>query len=149
MTTASSPKEISALFADDHDEFTTIIGKPSNDDMHRLCQRNFAYLQDINLGGGTDATGLILYKDDHKAANGNQVFNRANRALKAYDPSIQDDENNAFHLRKEKTWSCKIDRQAAIRTAKRVGNKLVLYHVEETWVVRLKNETTLFKHVTL
>ena len=30
-----------------------------------------------------------------------------------------------------------------------MGNKFVLSHVEETWIVRLKDETTLFKHVTL
>ena len=30
-----------------------------------------------------------------------------------------------------------------------MGNKFFLSRVEEMWVVRLKNETTLFKHVTL
>ena len=36
-----------------------------------------------------------------------------------------------------------------IQTAERVGKKFVLSRVEEMWMVRLKNETTLFKHVTL
>ena len=137
------------FFSDTHDDLPAIIGKPSNDDVQRLCQRNFAALQDINLGDGTDAIGLILSKDDHKAANGNQVFDRADEALEAYDPSIQDEENNDVRLRQEKTWSCKLGFQAAIRTAEHVGKKFVLSRVEETWVVRLKNETTLFKHVTL
>ena len=35
-------------------------------------------------------------------------------------------------------WSRKLDFQAAIQTAKRVGNKFVLSCVEETWVVCLK-----------
>ena len=30
-----------------------------------------------------------------------------------------------------------------------MGKKFVLSRVEETWVVRLKNEATIFKHVTL
>ena len=30
-----------------------------------------------------------------------------------------------------------------------MGKKFALSHVEETWVVRLKNEATIFKHVTL
>ena len=51
--------------------FPTIIGKHSDDDMQRLLLRNFSALQDIDLGDGTDATGLILYKDDHKAENEN------------------------------------------------------------------------------
>ena len=86
MTTVSSPKEISALFADNHYDFLLIIGKPSDDDVQRLWRRKFQALQDIELGDGTDATGLILSKVDHKAANANQVFDRANGALKAYDP---------------------------------------------------------------
>ena len=117
--------------------------------MQRLRRRNFAALQDIDLGNGTDATGLILSEDDHKSANGGHVFDQADRALEAYDPSIRDDDNNAVRLRQEKTWSCKLDRQAAIQTAERVGKKFVLSRVEETWVIRLKNETTLFNHVTL
>ena len=61
MMTVSLPEEISALFADAHDDFPTIIGKPSDDDLQRLCRHNFSALQDIDLGDGTDATGLILY----------------------------------------------------------------------------------------
>ena len=70
--------------------------------MQRLLRRNSAALQDIDLGGGTDVTGRILSEDDHKTANTNQVFDQADGALEAYDPSIQDDENNAVHLRQEK-----------------------------------------------
>ena len=149
MTNVSSPEEISALFADAHNDFPAIIGKPSNDDVQRLRRRNFAALQDIDLGDGTNATGLILSKDDHNAANKNQVFDRADEALEAYDPSIQDDNNTTVRLCQDKKWSRKLDRQAAIRTAECMGNKFFLSRVEEMWVVRLKNETTLFKHVTL
>ena len=149
MTTVSSPEAIAALFADTHDNFLPIIGKPSEDAVQLLCQRNFQAFQGINLGDSNDATGLILSKFDHKAANENQAFDRSERALEAYNPSIQDDNNNSIYLRQEKNWSRKIDRQVAIRTADRVRNKFVLSRVEETWVVHLKNETTIFKHVTL
>ena len=67
MTTVSSPEEISALFADAHDNFPAIIGKPSNNDVQLLRRCNFQDLQDIDLGDGTDATGLILSEVDHKA----------------------------------------------------------------------------------
>ena len=60
MTNVSSPDEISALFADAHDNFPAINGKPSNDNVQRLCRRNFQALQDIDLGDGTDTMGLIL-----------------------------------------------------------------------------------------
>ena len=83
MATVSLPKEISTLFPDANDDFPAIIFKPSKYDVHHLRQNNFAALQDINLRDSTDGTGLILSEDDHKAANRNQVFNRANRALKA------------------------------------------------------------------
>ena len=66
MTTVSLPDEISVLFADAHDNFPTITGKPSDDDVHRLRLQKFQALQDIDLGDGTNATGLILSKVDHK-----------------------------------------------------------------------------------
>ena len=94
--------------------------------MQCLCQRNFQALQDTDLGDGTDTTGLILYEVDHKVANKNQAFDRDNGSLEAYNPSIQDNNNNAIHLRQEKNWSRKLDCQAAIRTAERVGKKFVL-----------------------
>ena len=103
--------------------------------MQRLCRRNFAALQDIDLGGGTNATGLILSEVDYKAANASQVFGRADGALEAYDPSIRDNNNSAVRLPQEKKWSLKLDCQAVIRTSKRVGKKFVLFRVEETWVV--------------
>ena len=131
------PKEISTLLDNSHDDFPAIISKSSDDDVQRIFRHTFSALQDIDLGDGTDATGLILSKDDHKVANGNQLFNRADGALKAYDPSIQDNDNNVVHLRQEKTWSHKIDCQAFIRTAERVGKKFVLSCVEETWLVCL------------
>ena len=149
MMTVSLPEEITALFANAHDNFPAIIGKPSDDDVNRLSQSNFKALQDINLGDGTDATGLILSKVDHKAAKKTQVFDCADGALEAYDPSMQDDDNNAVRLRQEMNWSLKLNRQAAIQTAERVRKKSVLSRVEETWMVCLENETTLFKHVTL
>ena len=149
MTTVSLPEEISALFSDAHNNFPAIIVKTSNDDVQHLRRRNFAALQDIDLGNGTNATGLILSKDDHKAANRDKLFDQANGALEAYDPSIQDNNNNAVRLRREKKWSRNIDCQAAIRTSKHVGKKLVLSRMEEMWVVLLKEKTTLFKHVTI
>ena len=82
-------------------------------------------------------------------ANENQAFGSANRALEACNPSIKYDDNNAVRLLHEKNWSRKLDYQAAIQTADRVRKKFVLSRVEETWVVCLKNGTTLFKHVTL
>ena len=130
MTIVYFPKEISALSSDSHNNFTSIIGIPSDDDVQRLCRRNFAALQDIDIGNVTDATGIILFEDDHKAANRGQVFDRADGALGAYDPSIMDDDNNAVRLSQEKTWSCKLDFQAVIRTAELVGKKFVLSRVE-------------------
>ena len=88
MTTVSLPEEISLLFADAHNNFPAFIGKPSDDDVQRLFQHNFQALQDTDLGEGTNTTSLILSKFDHKAANANQLFDRANGALEAYNPSI-------------------------------------------------------------
>ena len=114
MTTVSLPEEISALFADAQNDFPVIIGKPSDDDVQRLLRRKFASLQDIYLGDGTDATGLILSKENHKAANVDQVFNRADGSLEAYDPSIRDDDKNTVPLLQDKTWYRKFDFQVAI-----------------------------------
>ena len=87
MKTVSLPKAIAALFSNAHKDFPAIISKPSNDDLQRLCQRNFQALQDIGLGDSTDATGIILSEVNHKAANKDQVFNPANKSLVAYNPA--------------------------------------------------------------
>ena len=149
MTTVSLPEEISVLFSVAHDDFPAIINIPSDNDVQRLCQRNFQTLQDIDLGDGIDATGLILSEINHKAANANQVFGCADGALEAYNPLIQDNKYNSVCLLQEKNCSRKLNCQAAIQTAEHVRNKFVLSCVEETRVVCLKNETTLSKHVTL
>ena len=148
MTTVSPPEEISALFADAHDDFSAIIGKPSNDDVQRLCRRKFVALQDINIGDGTNVTSLIYSEDNHKVANRGQVFDQSDGSFETYNPSIQEDDNNTVRIRQEKIWSLKLDRQVAIQTAKRMGKKFFRSRMEETWVVCLKDETTLFKHVT-
>ena len=114
MMTVCSPKAITALFFDAHDDLPAIIGKTSDNDVQHLRQRNFQALLDIDLGDGTEATGLILSKVDHKAANKNQAFDRADGALEAYNPSIQYAGNNAVCLRQDKNWSCKLDIQASI-----------------------------------
>ena len=100
--------------------------------MHYLFRHDFAALQNIDLGDGTNTTGLILPKDYHKAANRGQVFDRANGSLEDYDTSIKDNYNNTVRLRQDKTLSRKLDCQAEIQTAKRVGKKFVLSRVEET-----------------
>ena len=102
-------------------------------------ERKFQSLQDIDIRDSTNATGLILSEVDHKTANKNQAFDRDDGLFKAYNPSIEDNGNNAVRLRQDKNWSCKLDLQATIRTAERVGNKFVLSRVEKTWVVRLEN----------
>ena len=89
MTTVSSPEAIAALFADAHDDFPAIIGKPSDDDVNRLSQSNFKALQDINLGDGTDATGLILSKDDHKAATEANCLTNPMEQLRPTTPPLR------------------------------------------------------------
>ena len=69
---------------------------------HVTFQPLCGFLQDIDLGDGTDATGLILSEVNHKAANENQAFDRADRALETYNPLIQDNNNNAVCLRQDK-----------------------------------------------
>ena len=98
MITVSLPKEISVLFADVHDDFPAIIGKPSYDDVQRLRWRNFQALQNIELGEGTNTMGLILFEVDHKVANTNQVFDQSDGALVAYDPSNRFNNINAVRL---------------------------------------------------
>ena len=66
MTNVSSPDEISALFADAHDNFPAINGKPSDNNVQRLRRRNFQALQDIDLGDGSDAMCPIFLAVDHK-----------------------------------------------------------------------------------
>ena len=109
MKNISSPEEISAIFAKSHDNFPVIISRTSNNDVQRLRRYNLQALQDIYLGDGTNATVIILYEVDHKAANAKQVFNCADGALKAYDPCIRYDYNSAVHLLHEKNCSRKLD----------------------------------------
>ena len=90
------------LFANAHKNFSAIIKKPSDDEVQHLCRQKLASLQNIDLGGGTDTIGPILYKDDHKAANRGHMLNRSDRTLEAYNPYIRDDDKNVVRLRQEK-----------------------------------------------
>ena len=135
-----------------------IIGKPSENYVQNILRQNFQVLQDINFRDGTKATVLILSEVGHKAVNKNQVFERTDGALEAYNPSIQDavrlrrlptPSAYAVRLCQENNWSRKLNHQAAIQIAERVRKTFTFSCVEETWMVRLKNETALFKHVTL
>ena len=109
MMSVYLPEEISALFADAHDNFPVIIDEHSEDDVHRICWRNFQDLKYINLRDSTNTTGLILSEVDHKTENKNQMFDRADGEIEAYDPSIQDGNNNTVRLRQEKNWSRKLN----------------------------------------
>ena len=99
MRTVTSPKETSEIFADAHEDFPTMTGKPSDDDLWCLCLRSFAAIQDIDLGDSTNDTGLILSEDDHKASTRDYLFDRSDRILEAYDPSIRDNDKNDVSLR--------------------------------------------------
>ena len=65
-----------------------------------------------------------------------------------YDSSITDDDKPAVVRKKEITWKACVNDYKIYLKAKLEARALILHDVDETWVLELKDEETLFKQVT-
>ena len=66
-----------------------------------------------------------------------------------YDPTISEDDKPAVVRKKEITWKARMKNYKLFAKAKLEACALILHAVDETWVLALNDEETLFTQVTL
>ena len=69
--------------------------------------------------------------------------------LQAYDNSIVVDANNAVRAKAERLWTAKIELQRLIKTVERSGRAFLVSVVKDTWLLLLKEESTVYNKVPL
>ena len=65
-----------------------------------------------------------------------------------YDSPISDDDKTAVVRKKEITWKARVNNYKLFAKKKLEERALILHTVDETWVLELKYEETLFTQVT-
>ena len=68
--------------------------------------------------------------------------------MAVYDPAILDEEKPAVFRKKEITWKACVNGYKMFANAKLEARVLILHEVNETWVLELNYEETLFTQVT-
>ena len=84
------------------------------------------------------------YKATHQ---GNLAFHSPTRPA-IYDPTITNDEKPAKVRKKEITWKAHVNDYKLYAKAKLEARAMILHAFDETWVLKLKDEETLFTQVT-
>ena len=148
MTTPEVAKD---LFAEAQAAFSPIAGAPNDNNVKRLDEAFINALQSIGVpGGAIDLSGILLSDTDHKAKHGvGLTFERMSIPLPAYDDSIATDANNTFRAKAERLWTAKIKLQRLIKTVERARRAFLVAVVEDTWLLPLKEEATLYNKVPL
>ena len=148
MTTPEVAKD---LFTEAQDAFTPIVGAPNDNGVKRLTKAFINALQWIDVpGGAINLSGLLLSDIDHEAKHGvRSTFKHMVIPLPAYDDSIAADATNAVRAKAERLWTAKIELQRLIKTVDRVERAFLVAVVEDTWLLPLKEEATLYNKVPL
>ena len=96
------------------------------------------------VNGNHDLVGLIYLTRKYKATHqGNLAFHSLTRPA-IYDPTVTDDDNPSVVREKETTWKACVNDYKLYAKAKLDAHVLILHAVNETWVLDLKYEETLF-----
>ena len=148
MTTPEVAKD---LFAEDQAAFNPVVGAPNDNDVKRLNEAFINALQSIDVpGGAIKISDILLTDEEHKAKHGDGLtFARMEVPLPAYDDSIAAYANNALCAKAECLWTTKIELQRLIKTVERAGHAFLVAVVEDTWILPLKEEATLYNKVPL
>ena len=97
--------------------------------------------------GDHNIVGLIFLPSKYMATHGGVAFpSPARPAL--YDPRIVDDDKTAVVCKKEITWRARVADYKIFSKAKLEERAFILHAVDETWVLELKDEETLFNAVS-
>ena len=146
------PEELSTLFEAAQEDFEVKNGQPT--DAYLVKTR--AVITSILLlypydeeHGNHNLVGLVWSTSKYKATHqGNLAFHSTTRP-EIYDPTISDDDKPAVVQKKDITWKARVNNCKLLAKAKLEAHALILHMVEETWVLELKDEETLFTQVTL
>ena len=131
--------------------YPPIVGAPNNDDVKRLTKAFINALHSIDVpGGAIDLSNLLLSDVEHETKHGDgKTFECMAVPLPAYDNSIASDATNAVRAKAERLWTAKIGLQTLIKTVERAGRAFLIAVIKDTWLLPLKEETTLYNKVPL
>ena len=145
----TTPEDAKSLVADATANFPAIAEASTDDDVKHIPEFLTNLLQSIDIAGGNGSLSSLI---DEPAAHRHEFghdFNRLETALIAYDPSISADASNAVHVRVERAWTTKLERQRLISTVERQLRIFFATIIEDTWLLPLKDATTFFNKVQL
>ena len=145
-----SLEELSTLFEAARENFEVENGQPTDAYLVKIR----AFITSILLLAPYDEenrnhnlVGLIWSTSKYMATHqGNLAFHSSTRPA-IYEPSIIDDDNPAVAWRKEITWRARVNDYKIYAKVKLEACTLILHAINETWLLDLKDEETLFTQV--
>ena len=142
-----SPEELSMLFEAARKDFEAKNGQPT--DAYLVNIR--AVITSILLltlydeeHGNQNIFGLVWSTSKYKATYQVNLAFHSHTIPEIYDPTISDDNKPTIVPKKEITWKARVNYYKLFAKAKLEAHALILHTVDETWVLELKDEETLF-----
>ena len=146
-----SPEELPTLFEAPRENFEVKNGQPTNTCLVKIR----AVITSILLLAPYDEENrnhnlvVIIWSTSKYMAthNGGLAFHSPTSPA-IYNPSITDDDKPAVVQKKKITWKACVNDNKIYAKAKLEEHVLILHSIDETWVLELKDEETLFTQVT-
>ena len=146
-----SLEELSTLFEAAREDFEVENGQPTNAYLVKIR----AVITSILLlahydeeNGNHNLVGLAWSTSKYEATHqGHLTFHSPTRPA-IYAPSITDDGKPAVVRKKDMTWKVRVNDYKLYANTKLEARALILDVVNETWVLDMKDEETLFMQVT-
>ena len=146
-----SPKELYTLFEAAREEFEVENGQPTEAYLIKIkvALTSILLLAPYNEEHGNhNLVSLVCLKSKYKSTRqGNLAFHRPTRPA-VYDPTILEEDKPAVVRKKEISWKERMNNYKLFAKAKLEARALILHVVDETWVLELKDEETLFTEFT-
>ena len=145
-----SPEELSMLLEAAREDFEVKNGQPTDAYLFKIRSVIASILLLAPYDeehGNHNLVGLVWSTRKYKATHqGNMAFHISTRPA-IYDPTITDDDKPAVVRKKYITWKARVNDYKLYDKAKLKARALILHAVDETWVLELKDEETLFTQV--
>ena len=142
------PENVATLFTEASDLFASIVGQPTDADIHELRKVLFPILLDIPYDmaeGKQNLVGLIFNDTDYNTDYGLSFVRLAQKA--AYDDTLAKSANNVVRAKAEAMWKSAIANKRLYDGAERKNRRFILTKVEDMWVRELKNARTYYTKV--
>ena len=143
-----TPDEIAAIFAAATDDFTVVVGQPSDEDINAIERALLPLLHDVDydMYGAQNLIGLIEPTITYTLTWG-QAFVRPPRPT-AYDLNIADTASPVVRNRMEAAHTLLLNNYYSFVAAEKGAAKFIRTCVDETYYKDLQHATTFYNKVT-